>query len=97
MGLSKRESMPEQAGMLFVFPTDQQGAFWMKDTLIPLSIAFISADGRILEIQDMQPLSEELHIPASPYRYALEVNQGFFGKNEVNAGDTAEFVLGGNS
>ncbi len=95
VGLSRRPSLPEDAGMLFVFPGEDQAAFWMKDTLIPLSIAFIASDGRILEIQDMEPLSEALHRPAQRYRYALEVNQGFFKKNEVNAGDRVEFQLGG--
>ena len=79
--------------MLFVFSSDQQAAFWMKDTFIPLSIAFIAADGRILEIQDMQPLSTDLHRPPSAYRYALEVNQGFL--KSVKAGDRVEFQLGG--
>ena len=97
VGLSRRESLPEDAGMLFVFPGDQQAAFWMKDTLIPLSIAFVSADGIILEIQDMEPLSEELHRPSRSYRYALEVNQGFFVRNGVAVGDKVEFELGGGS
>ncbi len=83
--------------MLFVFPSEGQAAFWMKDTSIPLSIAFIAADGRILETRDMQPLSEELHRPTQPYMYALEVNQGFFRQNGVNAGDRVEFRLGGRS
>jgi uncharacterized protein len=95
VGLSRRQSLPEQAGMLFVWPAEQHGAFWMKDTYIPLSIAFISDDGRIMEIQDMEPLSEELHIPARPYRYALEVNQGFFDRNGIAAGDRAELQFGG--
>ena len=81
--------------MLFIFVVDQQGPFWMKDTLIPLSIAFIAADGRILEIQDMAPMTEELHRPAQSYRYALEVNQGFFSRNGVNPGDQVEIQLGG--
>lgn len=95
VGLSRRQSLPEDAGMLFVFPSDGQAAFWMKDTSIPLSIAFISAEGRILEIQDMDALSEELHRPAQPYRYALEVNRSFFRRSGVTVGDTVEFHLGG--
>lgn len=95
MGLSRRPSLPEGSGMLFIFVVDQQGPFWMKDTLIPLSIAFIAADGRILEIQDMAPMTEELHRPAQSYRYALEVNQGFFSRNGVNPGDQVEIQLGG--
>lgn len=95
VGLSKRSSLPVDAGMLFVFPSDDQAPFWMKDTWIPLSIAFISAGGRIVDLQDMQSMTEELHRPAQPYRYALEVNQGFFKKNGVNAGDRVELQLGG--
>jgi uncharacterized protein len=95
VGLSRRESLQEQVGMLFVWPAEQHGAFWMKDTFIPLSIAFISDDGRIMEIQDMEPLSEELHVPARPYRYALEVNQGFFDRNGIAAGDRVELQFGG--
>lgn len=95
VGLSKRESLAPDSGMLFVFESDGQAPFWMKDTLIPLSIAFISADRTIVEIQDMQPLSEDLHQPARPYRYALEANQGYFRNNGVNAGDRVEFELGG--
>lgn len=94
-GLSKRSSLPENAGMLFVFPSDGQAPFWMKDTWIPLSIAFISSDGRIVDIQDMQPMAEDLHRPAQPYRYALEVNQGFFEKNGVSTGDRVDLQLGG--
>lgn len=94
-GLSRRPSLPEDAGMLFIFPGDEQVPFWMKDTLIPLSIAFIAADGRIVDIQDMQPLTEDLHRPSRPYRYALEVNQGFFKRSGVAVGDRVEFRLGG--
>ena len=95
VGLSKRALLPAGSGMLFVYPADHQTAFWMKDTWIPLSIAFISADGRILEIQDMEPRSEDLHQPAQAYRNALEVNRGFFENNGVKAGDRVELQLGG--
>ena len=81
--------------MLFVFPEDTQVPFWMKDTLIPLSIAFISAAGSIVEIQDMQPQTENLHYPAKLYRYAIEANQGYFRSNRIVAGDRVEFQLGG--
>src|SRR5437870_10989922 len=77
-GLMFRTELAEDAGMLFVFPGDVDYAFWMQNTLIPLSIAFIAADGRIVDLQDMQPRSTELHVPAARYRYALEVNQGYF-------------------
>ena len=95
IGLSHRPSLPAGDGMLFVFPSDDRAPFWMKDTLIPLSIAFISSDGRILDIQDMQQMTEDLHRPAQPYRYALEVNQGFFKNSGVKAGDRVELQLGG--
>ena len=89
-GLMFRPSMPEDAGMLFVFPGDFQGGFWMMNTLIPLSIAFIAADGRIVHITDMQPQTTETHQPPVPYRYALEVNQGFFARAGIKPGDRVE-------
>ncbi len=89
-GLMDREELPEDGGMLFVFLGDTQAAFWMKDTLIPLSIAFIAADGTILDVQDMEPLSEDAHRPPEPYRYALEVNQGWFREHGLGRGDRVE-------
>ena len=89
-GLMFRESLPENAGMLFVFEQDTQQGFWMKDTTIPLSIAFIdAASGTVIDIQDMQPLDLTLHSPPSPYRYAVEANQGWFAQNGVAAGTMA--------
>jgi uncharacterized membrane protein (UPF0127 family) len=89
-GLMFREEMPEDRGMLFVFRRETKTGFWMKDTKIPLSIAFIASDGLILETQDMEPLSEELHTPARAYRYALEVNQGWFERHGLGLGDRVE-------
>ncbi len=89
-GLMGREELAEDRGMLFVFPADTEARFWMKDTSIPLSIAFIAADGMILDVQEMEPFSTELHRPPQPYRYALEVNQGWFGRNGFEAGDSVE-------
>ena len=86
-GLMFRESLPADAGMLFLFPSDTRGGFWMRNTLVPLSIAFIGSDGRIQEIRDMQPLDETLVSPSASYRWALEVNQGWFGANVVAVGD----------
>ena len=80
-GLMGRTSLPADAGMVFVYPEDHAGPFWMKDTLIPLSIAFYAADGRILRILDMQPCKADpcpLYDPEVPYRGALEVNEGAF-------------------
>lgn len=89
-GLMGRETLPADAGMVFVFPEDVRGAFWMKDTLVPLSIAFYSADGRILEILDMEPCAADpcpLYDPGVAYRGALEVNQGAFAGWGVSVGD----------
>jgi hypothetical protein len=80
-GLMGREQLPEQAGMVFRFPTDHQGGFWMKDTLIPLSIAFFDGDGTVVSVLDMDPCPAEpceSYNPGVRYRGALEVNQGFF-------------------
>ena len=91
-GLMGRTSLAEDAGMLFVFSQEQStdSSFWMKDTLIPLSIAFIDPQGRIIDIQDMQPLDESPHYPAAPYQYALEVNQGFFANHGIDVGNALE-------
>ncbi len=93
-GLMGREELPDNRGMLYVFPQDTETAFWMKDTLIPLSIAFIAADGTILDVQEMEPLSEEKHRPPAPYRYALEVNQGWFEERGFGTGDRVEIPEG---
>jgi uncharacterized membrane protein (UPF0127 family) len=89
-GLMFREELAEDGGMLFVYVEDTEAGFWMKDTLIPLSIAFIAADGTILDVQDMEPLSENTHRPPEPYRYGLEVNQGWFRKHGLGRGDRVE-------
>ncbi|MEF8874046.1 MAG: DUF192 domain-containing protein [Candidatus Thermoplasmatota archaeon] len=86
-GLMEHDSLCEHCGMLFVYEEDVHYGFWMKDTQIPLSIAFISENGTIMEIQQMEPETTETHRPEEPYRYALEVNQGFFQENQVNVGD----------
>lgn len=82
-GLMHRTALAADQGMLFVFPSETTIPFWMRDTLLPLSIAFIAGDGTIVDIQDMQPLDETLHNPARPYVYALEVNQGYFRQHNV--------------
>jgi uncharacterized protein len=92
-GLMGRNALAEDAGMLFVFDQEQILSFWMKDTLIPLSIAYINAEGRIVDIQDMQPLDETSHPSAEPARYALEVNQGFFAEQGVTVGDMVELPV----
>jgi uncharacterized membrane protein (UPF0127 family) len=89
-GLMGRNELAPDAGMIFVFPEDTRGAFWMKDTLIPLSIAFYGEDGEILRILDMEPCRGEdcpLYDPGVAYRGALEVNQGAFERWNVEEGD----------
>ena len=93
-GLMLREELAEDGGMLFVFPGDTEAGFWMKDTLVPLAIAFIAEDGTILGSQEMEPLSEDKHRPPAPYRYALEVNQGWFEERGFGTGDRVEIPDG---
>jgi uncharacterized membrane protein (UPF0127 family) len=86
-GLMYRESLAEGRGMLFIFDRDQLLSFWMRNTLIPLSIAYIRSDGSILEIKDMVPLDENLVRSSRGVRYALEVPQGWFGRAGIGPGD----------
>lgn len=86
-GLMFRRRLAENAGMIFVFESDHLTGFIMKDTRIPLSIAFISADGTIIDIQDMEPLTLNSRRPDRVYRHAIEVNQGWFERNAIEVGD----------
>ena len=92
-GLMERTALAEDAGMLFVFPGERPRSFTMRNTLIPLSVAFIDGDGGIMNIQDMQPLDESSHLSAAPAQYALEVNQGFFEERGVQVGDEADLPV----
>jgi hypothetical protein len=85
-GLMSRESLPEDQGMLFVFEQEGQHTFYMRNTLIRLSIAFIEGEGAIIEIEDMEPLTETLHSADEPYLYAIEANRGWFARNGIAAG-----------
>ena len=91
-GLMWRESMEEDRGMLFVYDRDSRKSFWMKNTKIPLSIAYIGADGTIREIYDMEPLSTRTVDSRYSVRYALEVNQGAFERHGIKTGDKVEFI-----
>lgn len=86
LGLMGRASLPEDQGMLFVFPTTQRHCMWMRDTLIPLSVAFLDAAGRIINLADMTPLSDKTHCAAGRARYALEMQQGWFAQRDIVAG-----------
>ncbi|MBA2713165.1 MAG: DUF192 domain-containing protein [Rubrobacteraceae bacterium] len=91
-GLMYRTALGEDRGMLFVYPDERELSFWMKNTLIPLSIAYIDSDGRIVDIQDMKPLDDKPpHYNSSePVQYALEVNQGFYDEHGVKTRDRVE-------
>jgi uncharacterized membrane protein (UPF0127 family) len=93
-GLMFRERLPQNGGMVFVYPVPEVTAMWMKNTRIPLSVAFIDARGRILNIEDMVPLSEDAHGSKGPAAYALEMNKGWFARRGIRAGDRVE-GLGG--
>ena len=86
IGMMHRTQMAAHEGMLFVFEQPSPQCFWMKNTLLPLSIAFIADDGSIVNIADMQPKSEQSHCSAQPVRFALEMNQGWFDKRGIKPG-----------
>lgn len=86
IGLMHRRTMPVNDGMLFIFEAAQLHCFWMKNTWLPLSIAFLADDGRIVNIEDMRANTEESHCPKAKIRYALEMNQGWFAKRGLKPG-----------
>ena len=86
IGLMFRNAMPTNDGMLFVFEQAGQQCFWMRNTLIPLSIAFIGDDGSVVNIDDMKPQTLESHCSAKPVRFVLEMNEGWFAKRGIKAG-----------
>jgi uncharacterized membrane protein (UPF0127 family) len=93
-GLAFRQDLPPNQGMLFVFEQDRPVRFWMKNTRIPLTIAYLDADGNILKLEDMDPGDpKRLYPSAGPVRYALETNLGWFAANAIRIGDRAEFSL----
>ena len=86
-GLMFRKSLGRDEGMLFLFGEPAYHSMWMKNTLIPLSVAFLDADGRILNILDMEPQTLDTHMAAGPAVYAIETNKGWFAANKVKPGD----------
>ena len=87
-GLKYRRSLPLNRGRLFGYSSPVRSPFWMKDTHIPLSIAFINEEGRIISIQKMEPDNDQrIYHPPEPFKYALEMNQGWFEKNNVGVGE----------
>ena len=93
-GLMYRESLEENAGMLFIFPQSSVRSFWMENTYIPLDIAFMDVSFRVVDIQQMEPMTTDLHMSRAAAMYALEVNQGWFEAHGVRIGDVAEVVFG---
>ncbi len=91
IGLMWRKEMPQHEGMLFVFEQPATQCFWMRNTLIPLSAAFVADDGTIVNIADMKPQSDDSHCSEKPVRYVLEMNVGWFAKRQLKAG----YKLGG--
>lgn len=93
-GLMFRDSLAEGRGMLFLFAMDQAGGFWMKDTRIPLTIAYLDSDGGVLELRDGVPFDTVALLPQQPYRYALEVNRGWFERHGLGPGDRVDLPHG---
>ena len=89
-GLMNRFSLQPDHGMLFIFEAPQPLAFWMKDTYVPLSIAFVDGNGRIVNLEDMRPKDESTHWSRAPARYAIEMRQGWFASRGIAAGDTVQ-------
>lgn len=90
-GMMLRTFMAPQRGMLFVFPEAAEHCMWMRNTLVPLSVAFLDEKGKIINVEDMKPRTEENHCSLKPARYALEMNLGWFKSRGLGAG----FSIGG--
>ncbi len=86
IGLMHRSAMPASEGILFIFEQPGVQCFWMRNTLIPLSAAFLDDEGRIVNIEDMKPQTEDSHCSRKPVRFVLEMNQGWFAKKGLSAG-----------
>ena len=86
IGLMFRQDMATHEGMLFVFEQPQQQCFWMKNTLLPLTAAFVDDDGTIVNLADMKPQSTQSHCSEKPVRFVLEMNQGWFAKRNIKKG-----------
>lgn len=88
IGLMNRSAMPLHHGMVFVFPEARAHCMWMKNTQLPLSVAFVDAQGKVINIEDMQPQTTDNHCAAGQARFALEMNLGWFAERGIKAGDT---------
>jgi uncharacterized protein len=86
IGLMFRKEMPQQEGMIFIFEQPAQQCFWMKNTLLPLTAAFVADDGTIVNLADMKPQTTDPHCSAQPVRFVLEMNKGWFARKRIKAG-----------
>ena len=91
-----RAQMPQAEGMLFIFEAPTKQCFWMKNTILPLTAAFVADDGTIVNLADMKPQTTDTHCSAKPVRYVLEMNQGWFAKKGIKAGHKLTGALFGN-
>ena len=85
-GLMFRKEMPQHEGMLFIFEQPSMQCFWMRNTLLPLTAAFVADDGTIVNLEDMRPQTLDSHCSLKPVRYVLEMNQGWFARKGIKAG-----------
>ena len=86
IGLMFRKEMPQAEGMIFVFEQPATQCFWMRNTLLPLTAAFVADDGRIVNLADMKPLTDDSHCSEEPVRFVLEMNQGWFARKNIKKG-----------
>ena len=92
-GLMYRDEVPDGTGMLFVFDREAERSFWMQNTYVALDVAFIDANFRIVDIQQMEPETTDIHDGVRPAMFALEVRQGWFGERGIAVGDRCEFIF----
>ncbi|MFQ5962722.1 MAG: DUF192 domain-containing protein [Candidatus Scalinduaceae bacterium] len=92
LGLMFREKLDKNHGMLFIYPQEEYLSFWMKNTRIPLSLAFINSNGKIIQIESMVPYSLTNHVSEDKVRYALEMEEDWFRKNEIRVGSKVSFT-----
>ncbi len=93
IGLMFRAQMPQAEGMIFIFEEPSKQCFWMKNTILPLTAAFVADDGTIVNFADMKPQTTETHCSAKPVRFVLEMNQGWFAKKGIKAGSKLKGVM----
>lgn len=86
IGLMFRRDMPQNEGMLFIFENPSRLCFWMKNTLLPLTAAFVADDGTVVNLENMKPQTTDSHCSAKPVRFVLEMNQGWFAKKGIKPG-----------